>query len=124
MLHELGRLVTGSGEEWTPSVTADLLEGSSVPARVLTLIGSMPDLGRGRGAEGSDEPQVLLAMADRIDHVAITAVQDGKPPGLAIRDAVEQVREEVVARYGVGSDVLLVDAREILSAMWILGRGV
>ena len=104
-------------------VTARILASADVPEAVRDLIAGMADLGRGQGPEFVTRPGALLGLADRIDHKAMDEVREGETPGIAIRNAIGWFRTELTQRHGEGADTVLADARDILSAIWVLGRG-
>lgn len=124
-LHEIGRLVASAGSEArVPSLSADLLEHTAVAPAVRGLIAEMSRWGDApSGARTGLDLGMTLAAADRIDHAAMQRVAEGDFPPTAIMAALEEVTGAVRQGLGAEAGTVLSDAREVLSAIWILSRG-
>lgn len=125
-VHELGGLTEADRREETiPELTADLLDRVGVAPDVRALVAGMamwwgdaPAL-----AAEVDASVGALMVADRIDHHATLRVAAGEFPPTAVMEAVEAVAREAGTRLSPDVEEATLGSREVVSAIWILGRG-
>lgn len=123
-LHEIGHLVA-SGHPGTgiPALSATILEYTAVTPLVRALIAGMAEWDSPVAGGAAAAARLALMTADGIDHRAMQGVQEGAFPPKAILDAIDDVARDVARAFGADAGRALEDAREVLSAMWILSRG-
>lgn len=128
-LHEIARLMAvDAAHSDVPALTASFLSGTAVSGTVRDAIAGMSERWDGAGpggVRGEANPPVVLALsaADAIDHGASRLVQDGEFPPTAIMRALEDLVANGEALFGPHLVDVLRQHHEVLSAIWILGRG-
>jgi CheY-like chemotaxis protein len=125
-VHELGRLTAAEQtEDAVPALTARILAQIGSPPAVRDLVARMGAWWSGPGREGGPGTDVAAALtaADRLDHGATERVARGATPPVAIMETLEALSPAIEARLGPTVGRALRDSADVLSGMWILGRG-
>lgn len=124
-VHELGRLTAAEqSEDQVPELTARILARIGSPPEVQEMVTRMGHWWTGSGAQAGASPHAaVLSAADRLDHRATERVAEGVFPPTAIMEALEELSPTIQERLGPVIGRAVEESAEVLSAIWILGRG-